>query len=284
MAKADASLLVVESPTSTTDVALTALQAEPFEIVYATGAGEALGQLKARAFDMVVSVLDHAAEIAELIETVTLRVPAPGMPIIVYTEKDRIGLIFPGRPGRISYLKRPASKDELLQVLRKSLPARPAEPSKLDFVKPIVEATIATFREMLGVELERGRAAPRGVDALSGDISGTVVIESPGFHGSVGIAFDETSYLKVLARILGEEMQQVDEHNRAHIGELMNMVFGQTKRALDSRKLGIKTALPSVIHQKSHQIKHEGATPPIVVDFSAPDIGTFRVEIFIAEK
>ncbi len=64
-------------------------------------------------------------------------------------------------------------------------------------------------------------------------------------------------------------------------GEITNMIFGQAKIILNEKGYGIKTALPSVVTGKDHNLLSITKGPVVTVPFTST-AGNFFVEICIS--
>lgn len=152
----------------------------------------------------------------------------------------------------------------------------------MEFINPFLSATIHVLKVQAQTEAKAGQVyMKKPGDQLVGDISGVIGIVSDTFTGSVLISFPEKTFLKVLSRMLGDEITVIDKDSSDGAGELTNMIFGQAKLSLNEKGYGIKTAIPSVVTGKDHHLKGLTQGPVMVLPFET-DIGKFFVEICLS--
>lgn len=119
-------------------------------------------------------------------------------------------------------------------------------------------------------------------EKFSGDISGVIGLICDAFTGSVVISFPAATFLKIMSRMLGEEIKELNKDVQDGAGELTNIIFGQAKVTLNERGYGIKTALPSVVTGSEHSILPLSKGSRVVIPFET-DVGPFFVEICVSE-
>jgi chemotaxis protein CheX len=152
----------------------------------------------------------------------------------------------------------------------------------MEFLNPFLTATLHVLKVQTQTEATAGQVYMRkSSDQLVGDITGVIGIVSDTFTGSVMISFPEQTFLKVLSRMLGEEITKIDKDTSDAAGEITNMIFGQAKVDLNQKGYGIKTALPSVVTGKDHTLQGMTKGPIMVIPFET-DIGKFFVEICLS--
>ena len=83
--------------------------------------------------------------------------------------------------------------------------------------------------------------------------------------------------------MLGEEFNSIDDEIADAVGELTNMIAGQTRMHLADDGMPFQAATPSVVVGKNHTLKHITNSPILSIPFTTPD-GDLVVEISIAEK
>jgi chemotaxis protein CheX len=78
--------------------------------------------------------------------------------------------------------------------------------------------------------------------------------------------------------MLGEEFSNVCDEVREAVGEIANMISGQTRQALSAKSLKFQASLPSVIAGKDLIIKNILKEPSIMIKFEI-EKGPFEVGI-----
>ncbi len=153
----------------------------------------------------------------------------------------------------------------------------------MEFLNPFLSATIKVLKIQAHTHAQPGKIyLKKPTDKLYGDISGIIGIVSDNFKGSVVISFPKNTFLKLMSRMLGEEVLTIDREIFDGAGEITNMIFGQAKVELNAKGFGIKTALPSVVSGENHSHSSTTRGPVMVVPFES-DIGSFFVEIGLSD-
>jgi chemotaxis protein CheX len=83
--------------------------------------------------------------------------------------------------------------------------------------------------------------------------------------------------------MLGEEQTAINHDIEDAAGELTNIIFGHTKKALEQKGLKLEKAIPSVITGANHAISHQSTGPIIVTPFES-DLGPFYVQICLLSE
>lgn len=156
---------------------------------------------------------------------------------------------------------------------------------KLDaeFIIPFLEATKKVLEVQANLLFISGKMfMKKDEEYPGGDVSGIIGIVSTAFNGSVIISFPESTFLKVMSGLLGEEVTTLSRDHIDGAGELTNMIFGQAKVVLNEKGYGIKMALPSVIAGKNHKTTSFTKGPVLVIPFKG-EAGDFFVEVCLSE-
>jgi chemotaxis protein CheX len=156
----------------------------------------------------------------------------------------------------------------------------PNQSVAIDFINTFIDATVHVLKIQVEIEARPGPIFLKRPDqVVLGDITGIVGIAARTFNGVLAISIPEKTFLKILSKMLSEDVFKVDSDNIDGAAELTNMIFGHAKISLNEKGLGIKPSIP-----KSYLCTE--APPPfalgpmIVVPFST-EHGDFFVEIGI---
>lgn len=153
----------------------------------------------------------------------------------------------------------------------------------VNFINPFLNATIKALEIQAGITATPGEIYRKKSDEkLYGDISGVIGMVSDAFVGSVVISFPAETFLKVMSKMLGEEFTVINKDIEDGAAEFTNIIFGQAKAELNEKGYGIKTALPSVVSGKDHNIQNVSHGPRVVIPFTT-DQGKFVVEVCLSE-
>jgi len=150
-----------------------------------------------------------------------------------------------------------------------------------DFIHSFIAATNHILSVQANITSEDGKAfLKKQNDRLVGDVSGIISVVSDKFNGSVIISFPESTFLKVMSQMLGEDFKELSPEIIDGVGEILNIIFGLAKIVLNEKGYGIKAAIPSVITGKQLEVSTMTKGPVVVIPFTS-SAGDFYVEICI---
>ena len=148
---------------------------------------------------------------------------------------------------------------------------------KAEFINPFLEATISVLKTMAFLEPIPGNPYIKKGGAASGDISGIVGITGEA-EGSLCLSFSKACILFIISQMLGEEQKEINEEVKDAVGELTNMISGDSRRRLQEIGHSFQGAIPSVISGPGHEVKHITRGPILSIPFTT-QAGDFIVEV-----
>ena len=148
---------------------------------------------------------------------------------------------------------------------------------KAEFINPFLEATRSVLKTMAFLEPIPGNPYIKKGGAASGDISGIVGITGEA-EGSLCLSFSKACILFIISKMLGEEQKEINEDVKDAVGELTNMISGDSRRRLQELGHSFQGAIPSVISGPGHEVKHITKGPILSIPF-VTTAGNFIVEV-----
>jgi chemotaxis protein CheX len=148
---------------------------------------------------------------------------------------------------------------------------------KAEFINPFLEATMSVLKTMAFLEPIPGNPYIKKGGAASGDISGIVGITGEA-EGSLCLSFSKGCILFIISKMLGEEQKEINEDVKDAVGELTNMISGDSRRRLQEIGHSFQGAIPSVISGPGHEVKHITRGPILSIPFTT-QAGDFIVEV-----
>lgn len=148
----------------------------------------------------------------------------------------------------------------------------------VEFINPFVSALLNVLDVMGHTELKAGKPYLKVKGGAFGDISGLIGLVGPETKGSLSITFDKSLALRIMKRMLGETVKEIDEDVCDMVGEITNMVSGGAKKVLASKEYEFEMATPIVVSGKDHIINHKHDGKVIVIPFDS-DSGKAYIEI-----
>ena len=148
---------------------------------------------------------------------------------------------------------------------------------KAEYVNPFLEATVSVLKTMASLEVVPGRPFIKKDSSACGDVSGIVGITGE-TEGSLCITFSRDCILQVVTKWFGEEAKEINDDVKDAVGELTNMISGDSRRRLQEVGFTFHGSVPSVISGPGHEVKHITRSPILSIPFTLNGNG-FVVEV-----
>ncbi|MBF0465330.1 MAG: chemotaxis protein CheX [Nitrospirae bacterium] len=149
---------------------------------------------------------------------------------------------------------------------------------RADIINPFLVSIVNVLATMAQTEAKVGKPVIKRDNVGQGDVSGVIGLAGEQTKGSIAITFTEKAIIDIASRMLGEELDKVDETVADMVGEITNMVTGGAKKILSEKGYKFNLATPSIIVGKGHMISHKSKAPVILLPFET-SAGSFFVEI-----
>jgi chemotaxis protein CheX len=147
------------------------------------------------------------------------------------------------------------------------------------FVNCYLKGAQAVFKTMLRMDLQMGRPSVKTDRKASGDVTGVIGFAGDK-KGSFTISLKNTSVLSIYNAFTGEGQTEVNDEVIDAVGELTNIISGQTRLELEKIGYNISASLPTIIIGKDVDINMITKAPIISLPFSFGENG-HTGEIFI---
>jgi len=149
---------------------------------------------------------------------------------------------------------------------------------KVEFINPFLESIIHVLETMANVKATAGKPQIKEGDYANGDVTGIIGMASDKVKGSFAITFSSAAIFDIARRMLGEDVNVVNNTVTDLVGEITNMVTGGAKRVLAEQGYDFDMAIPAVVAGMNHRITHKSNGMKIIIPFSII-AGKFFVEI-----
>lgn len=152
--------------------------------------------------------------------------------------------------------------------------------SETEFIsKSFVLATVNAFKNQLSTtpSLVSVQFSEEHHD-FKGDISGVISVVGEKINGSFAITFPESTFLKVISKMIGEDYKELTNDLLDGASELTNIIFGQAKVILNEKNYGLKMAIPTVVSGSGHILSSFCKSQVMVIQFNS-ELGPFFIKI-----
>ncbi len=148
----------------------------------------------------------------------------------------------------------------------------------VEFVNPFLVSILNVLKTMARLEAHPGNPTIKKDEVAQGDVTGIIGMTSDQAKGTLAITFTEPVILEITKRMLGEELDKIDDTIMDMAGEITNMVTGGAKKILSEQGYNFDMAIPSIVAGKDHIIQHKSKSSIIIVPFNT-EAGDFFIEI-----
>lgn len=148
----------------------------------------------------------------------------------------------------------------------------------IQYINPLLESTVTVLSTMAMIDAIPGKPALKSNDTPLGAVTGIIDLKSSEASGSLAISFSRPAILDITARMLGEQLDAIDDTVVDVVGEITNMITGNAKRIFSEHGLEFELTLPSTIVGQSQPIVHSAGGQPILLPFSSA-AGDIFVEV-----
>jgi chemotaxis protein CheX len=257
------------------------LTKENFDVTSAINPKEAIEAASIQKFDLIITdIKNPMLSEATLIKDIRQQVANKDTPILFCTKyQDAYIKKLLQEFSHTSFFEKPFQKKYILQAIKNIIDGQNKN-SKIDikFINPILHATINTLSTFAGIKPIVGKPSLKKQIEPSGDISGLVKVESSSFVGNISLSFTESCFLKIVSHVFKTDYREINQEIEDFVAEMLNIIFGQSKKVLNENGMDLNQVIPSVINKKSHTIKHPDELSILKIPFTC-ECGSFHVEV-----
>ncbi len=154
---------------------------------------------------------------------------------------------------------------------------------KLDFnfINPFIESVLTTLKTQCHIAATPGKVFWKGEEQdkkISLSIAALIDLTSSIFKGSIALCFPKDTFLKIMSSMLGETYTEITKDIEDGAGELLNIIFGCSKRVLNEKNFNIKRVIPTIVQGDNLTVRTLSKKTSVILPFSS-DAGNFQIEI-----
>lgn len=146
------------------------------------------------------------------------------------------------------------------------------------FINPVIDAMLNVLSTMAQLESQPGKPSLKKDNLASGPVSSVMEMVGEKVRGSIAITFSEPVIQDIAKRMLGEEIQEINDTAESLTGEIANMVVGGAKHTLSQQGYDFNMSTPSIISGLESVIDHKHGQQTIIVPF-VTETGNFYIEL-----
>ena len=125
---------------------------------------------------------------------------------------------------------------------------------KAEYVNPFLEATAIVFKDMLGVELIRGKTSIKQTPAPGQDIAIMLGVNGV-VNGQIVYSVNIETVYKIVRKLMpGVPDETIQEEYRDVVGELANMITGNALNIFLKQHADLDVTVPMVVDVRSQNV------------------------------
>lgn len=149
----------------------------------------------------------------------------------------------------------------------------------VNFINPFIEGALETLKIQCSSAAQAGKPFIKGQGpTITTDLAAVIGLTSPSFNGSIAICFPQNVFLTIMERMLGEKNEAITKELEDGASELLNIIFGQAKKALNQKGYAIQKAIPTIVRGHELAVRHLTPSSTLVLPFEM-DVGAFHIEV-----
>ncbi|MCB0415014.1 MAG: chemotaxis protein CheX [Bdellovibrionales bacterium] len=152
-----------------------------------------------------------------------------------------------------------------------------------EFLNPFIGAAKTTLETQANIQITPSKAfIKKNTDdyPTSIEIAGIINLTCQQFSGSIALCFNSETFFKIYESMLDETPQELNEEVSDCAGELLNIIFGTAKTALQTKGYKLERAIPTVLIGEKLKVQFRSKYPAIVLPFES-SAGNFFIEILV---
>ena len=156
---------------------------------------------------------------------------------------------------------------------------------RVEYINPFISATKKVLHTMAFTESEPGKPYLKEANNHGGlgDISGVIELTGEG-RGSIALSFKKACILDIAKQMFGDEFSEINHEVVDMVGELVNMVSGETRRELAKHGFRFTAGIPVTSKGTNHEIPHFVQGRVIVIPFETAGGEYFMEACFESDK
>lgn len=148
---------------------------------------------------------------------------------------------------------------------------------RAEYINPFIDAAMNVIKTMANIDVVAGKPGLKTDNRSFGDVTGVIGLAGFGISGNLVVSFEASCILKVVNAMLGCEMTELSDDVVDAVGEITNMICGNTKRDLNKLGISIQMATPMILRGQSIEISQLSQAPVITIPFTT-EAGKFCID------
>jgi chemotaxis protein CheX len=135
-------------------------------------------------------------------------------------------------------------------------------------ITPFILATKMVFKSMLNIDMTMDRPLLKNDKTTSGDVTGVMGFAGDAEQkGMMCISFSRKGALHTYKTLMGDDRGEMDSEVVDAIGELTNIISGQSRKELENVGVNLTASLPTVVVGKDVELHFTCKLPIVSLPF-----------------
>ncbi len=147
---------------------------------------------------------------------------------------------------------------------------------KLKYLVPFTECTVNVLKTMTQTEVTHSPAIKQSGNLTTGAVTSIISLVGDNCRGSLILTFDKPAALGIVSRLLMENFTEINKDIVDAIGEVTNIISGNSKPLLAELGFKVGLAIPITIVGSGVEVR-EMCDSRYVIPFKTKE-GSFQVE------
>jgi chemotaxis protein CheX len=136
------------------------------------------------------------------------------------------------------------------------------------YINPFVLATKTVFKALLNIDLTMDKPLLKNDKTTSGDVTGVMGVAGDGDkRGMMCISFSRKATLFTYKMLMGDDRSDIGPEVVDAIGELTNIISGQSRKELENVGVNLTASIPTVVVGKNVELHFMCKLPIISLPF-----------------
>ena len=153
--------------------------------------------------------------------------------------------------------------------------------SNVEVARPFVKATLEILETMAGISATAGKPYTKKDNIAKGDVSAIVGVTGDK-TGTISVSFSQACAIALVKGMLGDDIEDIMRDTADAVGEITNMISGQSRAGLIEHGIQLQGSTPTIIFGDKHSLMHMAKVSVVAIPFST-EYGPFCLE-FCLEK
>lgn len=132
-------------------------------------------------------------------------------------------------------------------------------------INALLDSLVTIFATMVRLEIEPGIPVLKRDATAKGIVSGLIGMNTDGTSGSVALSLTLPAVREISLKLLGEEIDCIDNAAADLVGELTNMLVGRTKQLMSEKGFDFDMQRPQLLLGDGHEIVHHYAGQTVLL-------------------